>query len=249
MSTLVKQLKSPLISKRFEQILNKDAGGFVASIISIANSNLNLAKCDPQTVINAAMKAAALKLPIEPSLGFAYIIPYKNQAQFQIGYKGFIQLAQRSGQLKKINVIQIYKGQLLSADELKEVFELDYSISGGPVVGYLGYMELINGFSKTVYWDTEKMKTHGLKYSQSFKKKFGLWVDEFDKMATKTMIKYLLSKYAPMSTEMQEAVRFDQSVIIDDETPEYVDEFADIKDFEDDKPQARILDNKEGGAK
>lgn len=230
------------IMTRFEHILNKNASSYIASLIQTVQVSDKLPNCNKMTILSAAMKAAALNLPIESNLGFAYIIPYGNEAQFQIGYKGFIQLALRSGQIIKLNAIPVYEGQLKSFDPLTENLDFDFeNKQSEKVIGFAGYLELVNGFNKTVYWTAESMTKHGKKYSQVFKKGFGLWKDDFEKMGTKTLIKHLLSKYAPLSSDIQEAVKFDQSVIRDNK-PEYIDnpdDFSDVPDIEE-TPQARV---------
>jgi recombination protein RecT len=139
------------------------------------------------------------------------------EAQFQIGYKGYIQLAQRSGQFKTIAATPIYEGQLLSSNPL-EGFEFDFERkSSDTVIGYAGKFKLLNGFEKTLYMTKEDLEKHGKQYSQTFKKGFGLWKDNFDAMATKTVLKLLLSKYAPLSIDMQRAIISDSSVIRSDD--------------------------------
>ena len=175
--------------------------------------------------MTAAMKAATLKLPIEPSLGMAYIVPYNrnekqgntwvkiNEAQFQMGYKGFIQLAQRSGQIRNINCDIVYKEEFLRYDKVYGTLHLkEEQADSGEVEGYFASLELINGFRKMIFWKKEKVIAHAQKYSKTYDKQIGdfksgtPWKTEFDAMAQKTLIKELLSKYAPLSTELQEAI-------------------------------------------
>jgi recombination protein RecT len=234
-------LKQKGIEKRFEEILNKNASSYVASIIQVVQGSEKLQKCDKLTILSAAMKAASLNLPIEHNLGFAYIIPYGKEAQFQIGYKGFIQLALRSGQIIKLNAIPVYEGQLLSFDPLTEEIKFNFENKvSQKIEGFAGYLELANGFNKTVFWNTEKMISHGQRYSKTYK--FGPWKDDFEKMGLKTIIKHILTKYAPLSSDIQEAVKFDQSVIRDDQ-PNYVDndDFSDVQDLTDETPQAKVI--------
>lgn len=224
------------IMTRFEQILNKNASAYVASLIQAVQASDKLQKCNKMTILSAAMKAAALNLPIESNLGFAYIIPYGNEAQFQIGYKGFIQLALRSGQVMKLNALPVFEGQLKKFDALTEEIEFDFEAkTSEKIIGFAGYLELVNGFNKTVYWGAENMLKHGKKYSQTFKKySSGLWKDDFEKMGLKTVIKDLLKKFAPLSTEILEAVKFDQAVIKDNmhEYPDNPgDDFSDVADL------------------
>jgi len=171
----------------------------------------------------AAMTAATLDLPLNQSLGFAYIVPFRNgktghqEAQFQIGYKGFIQLAMRSGQMKRIVAEPIYEAQIISRNPIKG-YEFDFDRQPEKheaPAGYYAYMELINGFTAEAYMTVAQIQEHAARYSQTAKKGYGVWKDNFDAMALKTVLKKLLTKYAPMSVEMQQAVISDQAVIHD----------------------------------
>lgn len=213
------------IKKKFEDLLGKKTQGFITSCLQIVSSSSGLQNAEPQSIMNAAMMAAVLDLPIQQSLGFAYIVPYKGQAQFQIGWKGLVQLAQRTGQYEKINVIEVYKNQFKSYNELTEELEADFSIFGeGDIVGYCAYFKLLNGFTKVSYWRREKVEVHAKKYSQAYKSTSGVspWKDpiQFHEMAKKTVLKNTISKYGPMSIELQKAVVMDQGVIQDVEHEE-----------------------------
>jgi len=218
------------VLQKFADLLGTKAQGFIASVISAVNSNDLLKGATNESVYSAALMAATLDLPVNQNLGFAYFIPFNNrkankqECQFQIGYKGFIQLAMRSGQFKTISATPIYENQLVSENPLTG-FVFDFTKKGQNVIGYAAYFSLINGFEKTLYMSVEELKKHGVQYSQTFKKGFGLWNDNFDAMAQKTVIKLLLSKYAPLSIEMQKAQIADQGVIRDVDTMqvEYVD--------------------------
>lgn len=206
------------VQNKFRELLGKKAQGFVASVLQVVNASDYLQKADPKTIYQAAMMAATLDLPINQNLGFAYIIPYGTSAQFQMGYKGFIQLAQRSGQFKTISAAPIFEGQLVAENPLTG-FEFDFTKKKSEtIVGYAAYFELLNGFQKTLYMTEAELKAHGTRFSQTFKKGHGLWKDDFNSMALKTVIKLLLSKFAPLSIEMQRAVISDQAVINDVET-------------------------------
>nr|DAS58460.1 MAG TPA: RecT protein [Caudoviricetes sp.] len=214
-------LASPAIIKRLEEIIGKNTGSFCASLIQISNSNALLQRAEPNTVISAAIVAATLNLPINNALGFAYIVPFNNskagmvEAQFQIGYKGLIQLAMRSGQIKRLVTTEIYANQIISRNPIKG-YEFDFDIQPEkhePAVGYYAYMELVNGFIAEAYMSVEDVQAHAARYSQTYKKGYGVWKDNFDEMAKKTVMKQLLSKYAPMSIELQRATLADQSVI------------------------------------
>jgi recombination protein RecT len=209
---------SPSIKKRFEDMLDKQANGFITSLLNLKQDKLK--GCDNMTVLGSALKAASLKLPIDPNLGFAWIIPFKNhgklEAQFQIGYRGFIQMAQRSAQYKKLNVTEIYEGQLKSFNPLTEELELDLdNKQSDAVIGYAAYFRLLNGFEKTVYWSKEKVTAHARRFSKSFGN--GPWKTDFDAMAKKTVLKNMLSTWGILNIDMQEAVSSDSKVIKTDE--------------------------------
>ena len=216
--------------KRFEEILGKKAQGFLSSVINVSSSP-TLKDCEPTSIVSAAVVAATLDLPIDPNLGFAYIVPYNTKkgnekikvAQFQMGYKGFIQLAQRSGQYKTINATEVFENEIKRVNRLTG--EIEFNEDAEPstkVVGYVGYFRLINGFEKALYMTREQLEAHGKKYSQSYKSKMdwvvksSLWTTDFDSMATKTVIKLLISKYGPLSIEMQKAVAADQAFVKED---------------------------------
>lgn len=235
------------VKKRFEEMLGTKAQGFITSVLQCVASSDLLAKADPNSVLQAAAVAATLDLPLNKSLGFAAIIPFntkisgkngmpdtwKVEAQFQIMKNGFNQLALRSGQFKTINQTDVRQGEIVRRDRLTGIIEFkwvddDEVRKGLPIIGYVAYFELLNGFSKQWYYSNTEVTDHGKKYSQSFKKNYGLWVDNFDAMALKTVTKLLLSKHAPLSIEMQLAARVDQAVIKDAETEDidYVDNEA-----------------------
>lgn len=224
--TVKDYIKKPLVQDTIKERLQGKAQQFTVSLLSTIGSNSALAQCEPQSVLTAAMTAASLDLPINQNLGFAYIIPYKGQAQFQMGYKGFIQLAQRSGQFKTINVSEVKDGEIKNIDRLTGDIEFSWIEEGRDklqTIGYVGYMELTNGFHKTLYMTIEELKSHGLRFSQTMKKGYGLWTSDFDAMASKTVIKLLLAKYAPLTVEMQKAQLADQAVIKGEDEYEYID--------------------------
>lgn len=226
------------VKKKFQELLGKRATSFITSVLQIVASNELLKKADPTSIYQAAAVAATLDLPLNNNLGFAYIVPYnqsfkdtsgqwqkKQVAQFQMGYKGFIQLAQRSGQCQTISASPIYEGQLIEENPLTGfVFDFKQKKTS-TVIGYASYIKLINGFEKIFYMSKEQMDAHGKKFSATYKDGKGLWKDDFEGMANKTVLKLLLSKYAPLSVEMQRALVADQSIIKDSETleVEYVD--------------------------
>jgi recombination protein RecT len=235
------------VKQKFRELLGKRATSFMTSVLQISSQNSLLAKADPVSIYQAAAVAATLDLPLNQNLGFAYIIPYKSKqpdgtykdvAQFQIGYKGFIQLAQRSGQFKTISASPIFEGQLVEQNPLTGfVFDFTKKTSE-KVVGYAAHFALLNGFEKTLFMTADELKKHGAKFSQTFKKGYGLWKDDFDSMAIKTVLKLLLSKFAPLSVEMQKAVITDQAVINDAETEDI--SYADHEEVEIDKEAERL---------
>lgn len=214
--TLKGMLEMPAYKNKFNEMLGKKAAGFMSSIIAVANNNKLLAKAEPSTVIGAAAQAAMLDLPINQSLGFAYIVPYKGAAQFQLGYKGYIQLAQRSGQYVDIGAKTVYEGELEYENRLLDKFKFGER-TGDKVIGYLAYFRLTNGFEKMLFMELDEMIAHAKKYSKSYSggtEKWGL--AEFDVMAEKTVLKRLLSKYGPLSIEsiqMSQALYNDGGVI------------------------------------
>lgn len=214
--------------KRFEDVLGKRAPQFMSSLVSVVNSNQSLQHVNAGSVINSALVAATLDLPINPSLGYMYIVPYKGQAQPQMGYKGYIQLAQRSGQYKRLNAIAVYADEFQGWNPLTE--EIDYQPnfhdrSGEQPIGYIGYLELLNGFQKTVYWTREQIDEHRKKFSKMSggDNPKGVWKDNFDAMALKTVLRNLLTKWGPMTVDMQTAYNADEEEHVEpirDVTPE-----------------------------
>ena len=216
----------------------KDVQGFVSSLVSAVNTNPDLGKCTNSSLLSAALLGHSLKLPQSPQLGMFYFVPYTNkngttEAQFQISYKGLLNLAQRSGQYKKIHVTDIREGELKSYDPIEDTYEFDPVTDMAkrlelPVIGYYAYYELLNGYRETLYWSREKMEAHAKKYSASYRNGWGtsIWKSDFDKMAYKTMLRQLISR-APMSVEMSMAYTRDQAVLDENMNPVYVDNVAD----------------------
>lgn len=206
--TIKGYFNNELVKNKFAEVLGERSKQFVTSILSVTRDNKLLSNANPESIMNAAMKAATLNLAIEPSLGFAYIVPYKGNAQFQLGYKGLIQLAIRSGQIKNINSGVIYTSQFISFDPLFESLEVDFTKEQSQeIAGYFATIELKNGFRKLIYWSYNKVYTHGKRFSKSFNS--GPWKTDFDAMAQKTLLKKIIGTYAPMSQEMEQAVVFD----------------------------------------
>lgn len=201
-TSLKSLLNSPAIKKRFEELLDKRSAQYMTSIVNLYNSDAMLQKAEPMSVISSCIVAATLDLPVDKNLGYAWIVPYSGKAQFQLGYKGYIQLALRTAQYKAINVIEVYEGELIKWNPLTEALELDFEKrKSDAVIGYAGYFELVNGFRKSVYWTKDQIEAHRKKFSKS---DFG-WKKDYDAMAKKTVIRNMLSKWGILSIEMQEA--------------------------------------------
>lgn len=218
------------VKKKFEEMLGKKAVGFMTSVLQVISSNRGFENVEAVSIYNAAATAATLDLPINQNLGFAYIIPYKGLAQFQIGWRGLVQLAQRTGQYLKINAIEVYENQFKSYNSLTEELAADFNIEGeGKIVGYAAYFKLLNGFEKTTYWSVIKVMAHAKKYSQAYNSEKGItpWKDkdQVHEMGKKTVLKNTLSKWGILSIEMQKAINVDQAVINNEEGTDitYVD--------------------------
>lgn len=211
---LKKVLNADSVQEQFKNALRDEAPLFVASLIDVYSNDKYLQECNPGDVTREALKAATLKLPINKNLGFAWIIPYKEKGtpkpQFQLGYKGYIQLAMRTGQYRYINADVVYEGELEYHDKLTGEIRFGKP-AGEKIVGYFAHMETINGFRKTIYWPTEKVTRHAQKYSKSYHRDSSPWKTEFEDMALKTLLKALLSKYGIMSVEMMNAFSSDKA--------------------------------------
>ncbi|MBR7002088.1 MAG: recombinase RecT [Neisseriaceae bacterium] len=213
------------IQMRIKELAGKNAGVFTTAVLQLTNGNPLLQQSEPMSIFNAACMALTLNLPINANLGFAYLVPYKHYeretkeskvlCQFQLGYKGFIQLAQRSGQFVKLDALPVYAKQLIKQDPING-FVIDWSVEHTPnekPIGYYAFFKLTNGFFAELYMTLAEVEQHGKRYSQSFQRNKGVWVDNFDAMARKTVLKLLLSRQAPLSIEMQTAVQADQAII------------------------------------
>lgn len=244
-NSLVKSKKTNLTayltSDAVKSQINKVIGGangdrFVSSIISAVQANASLKDCTSPSIVSAALLGYSLKLSPSPQLGQYYLVPFYNrkkgvsEAQFNLGYKGYIQLALRSGQYKKLNVLAIKEGELINYNPLDEEIEVkliddEEERENAKTIGYYAMFEYLNGFKKTMYWSKAKMESHALKYSQGYKAKKGytFWEKDFDSMAYKTMLRQLISKWGIMSIDMQSALDSDMGVIKEDGTVDYVD--------------------------
>lgn len=231
----------------------KDTQRFISSLVSAVQTNPSLAECTNKSLLNAALLGQSLNLPQSPQLANFYFVPFKNtkagvtEATFQLGWRGYIALAMRSGQYKKIHVTDIREGELKSYNPIEDEYEFTPITDmkkrlESPVIGYYAYFVLINGFKKTLYWSKEQMDEHAKIYSQSYRKGWdsSLWKSDFDKMAYKTMLRQLISKYGPMSVDMERAYVGDQSVIGDNGNVDYIDNVPD-------EPQKGVNPFTEGG--
>ena len=222
-------LNSESIKSKFTEVLGKQSSSFLSSLLAAISQNDMLKDATTESIYTAALTAATLNLPINSNLGFAYIVPYRDKsgiilAQFQMGYKGFKQLAIRSGQFRNLDAKPVYEGQLIENNSFLG-FEFDWSKkTSDKIVGYASNFVLASGFESTFYMTIESIEKHAKKYSQTYKKGYGLWKDDFDKMALKTVSKlHLNSGEAPLSIEMQRAIANDQAVIDENLNPKYVD--------------------------
>lgn len=205
-------LKAESVQEQFQNALAENRGQFIASLIDIYATDRTLQECPPNLVILEALKAATLKLPINRSLGFAWIVPYKGKPQMQIGYKGYVQLAQRTGQYRYINADVVYEGELVSADKLTGEIDLSGERKSDNVVGYFAHIETVNGFRKTSYWSKDQVLAHAKRFSRAFGSKDAPWQTSFDAMALKTVISSLLRTYGLLSTEMMNAIAADRDL-------------------------------------
>jgi recombination protein RecT len=256
-------MQRDVVKKNIEQTLGENANQFIASVASLVNNDVKLARCDQKTILSACLVASALKLPINQNLGFAYIIPYENtiktpkldedgnqiinkttgkpmmayekvsQAQFQMGWKGFVQLALRSEKYVSINAIDVREGEIDHVDMMSGeiVFSEEFRKAtpeyvadreSKKIIGYVSYFRLTSGFTNMLYMDTKKLEEHANKYSKAYKSGFGQWKDDPDAMSKKTVLKLNISKFGLMTSELEKAVVADQA-ITDGEKIDYAD--------------------------
>lgn len=245
--TLVDYLNKDIIINHIKKVVGKDTKRFISSIISATTVNPELKECSKESILSAALLGETLKLSPSPQLGQYYFVPFKSKygkvAQFIIGYKGYLQLAIKTGFYKKINVIAIKEGELNYFDPLNEEIQVniikDYEArEKAETVGYYAYLEYMNGFRKALYWSKSQMENHALKYSTSYNRdiqkgtKYSYWSNNFEAMAYKTMLRQLLSKWGNLNPEMQMAIDGDMAVIHQDGTNEYIDNIVIDQDEE-----------------
>ncbi|NCG67111.1 recombinase RecT [Bacillus coagulans] len=245
-------LNTPTMQKKFEQVLDKKAPQFMSSLLNLYSGDPNIQAAEPMSIISSAMVAASLDLPVDKNLGYAWIVPFYDSkkghkaAQFQLGYKGYIQLALRTGQYKAINVIAVREGELKKWNRLTEEIELDLEgATSEKVIGYCGYFKLINGFEKTVYWTKDEIEAHRIKHNKMKDKKAlnNVWKSDYDAMAMKTVLRNMLGKWGILSIEMQTAISNDEQETHDitdeanEEEPEVIDYQPESEAVKEEAPQ------------
>lgn len=235
--------KQDSVQARFQRVLGKKAQGFISSVLTVVSQNKPLQNVDMRTVLSAASIAASLDLPILPSLGRAWIVPYKGVAQFQIGYLGYVELAQRSGLYKSINVNTVYEGEVVKWNKFTE--ELTYGEQeGDAAIGYCASFELLNGFRKVVYWTKDAVIKHAKRFSKSYNSSSSTWQSDFDAMAMKTVLAYTLRHWGPMSIEMQKAMAEDVDA---HEKPLDLSKDNSVETIEtEDASETRVIDTESG---
>lgn len=239
-------MNQPAIRQKIQEVVGgKDGQRFISALVSAVSTNPALSGCDQMTILSSALLGEGLKLFPSPQLGQYYIVPFEDRkngrtvATFQLGYKGYIQLAIRSGYYKRLNVAPIKEGELVRWDPLSEEFEARINDTTEsreelPTIGYYAMFEYLNGFQKVLYWPKAKMEAHALKYSQGYaadKRKgttWTFWSKDFDGMACKTMLRQLISKWGVMSTELQTAYEADMSFEDNSGQRQYFDNDADL---------------------
>ena len=234
-------LTQDAVKNQINQVIGgKNGQRFISAVVSAVNTNPMLQECTNQSILSAALLGESLNLSPSPQLGQYYMVPFNDKnrgkvAQFQLGYKGYIQLAIRSGQYKKLNVLAIKEGELIHFDALNEEIEVrliedEEQREQAATIGYYAMFEYVNGFRKAIYWSKAKMEAHALKYSKGYaaKKGYTFWEKDFDGMAYKTMLRQLISKWGIMSIDMITAIDSDMAVINEDGTKTYVDNDPDV---------------------
>ena len=215
-------------------VLGEKKQTFVSNMVALVSSNKALSECDPSTIMFSCLKATALSLPLDPSLGLAWVLPYKDNknnttvATFQLGAKAYIQLALRTAQYRKINVRDVREGEIVGEDFVSgemQFKKLEKDRSNAPIIGYVAMFELINGFSKQLYMSVEELDAHAKRFSQTYRKGYGLWSDKEMRpaMMEKTILKRLLSKYGVLSVEMEQAIKSDSAVLGENDAVRYID--------------------------
>ena len=235
---------------------SKNGTRFISSIVSAVNNNRELQTCSNASILSAALLGESLNLSPSPQLGQYYLVPFNNKdgkvAQFQLGYKGYIQLAIRSGQYKKINVLAIKEGELVRYDPLNEeievnLIEYEEEREKAQTIGYYAMFEYTNGFKKAMYWSRAKMEAHAIKYSAGYaadkrkRTQYTFWSKDFDGMAYKTMLRQLISKWGIMSIDLVTAIDADMAVVNEDGSKSYVEVEEEMNNYTENEPE-KIID-------
>ena len=250
-----------------KSVLGEKKQTFVGNMVALVSNNKALSECDPSTIMFSCLKSSALDLSLDPALGLSYVIPFKDNksgttvATWQLGARGYVQLALRSSQFKTLNVRDVREGEIVGEDFVSgelQFKKLDKDREKAPIVGYVAFMRLVNGFEKQLYMTVEELDAHAKRFSQTYRKGYGLWADKDMKqvMCEKTVLKRLLSKYAPLSVEMRDAIVSDSAVLGENNSVRYVDNEEDAIDlekaadvaakFQDFDSAEEITDKKEG---
>ena len=227
-------LENPRTQEYLTNVLQEKKQTFVSNMVALVSSNKALSECDPSTIMFSCLKATALSLPLDPALGMAWVLPYRDNknnstvATFQLGAKAYIQLALRTAQYRKINVRDVREGEIVGEDFVSgdmQFKKLDKDRDSAPIIGFVAMFELVNGFSKQLYMSVDELNKHGKRYSQTYRKGYGLWADETMRyaMMEKTILKRLLSKYGVLSVEMQQAIKSDFGVLGENDSVRYID--------------------------
>lgn len=260
--SLQQLMNSGAVIKKMNDVLGSEekASSFISSVISVSQNNKLLRNAEPMSILSSAMVAATLDLPVVPTLGMAYLVPYKGVCSFQIGYKGILELAMRSGEFRNIIDEVVYDGQLVKKNKFtgeyvfdEDSIKLDKDGKATPI-GVMARFDLINGYSKTIYWTVEEIQEHAKRFSQAYRSGYDSpWKSDFWQMAKKTVLKSLLNKYAPKSVAMQTALKFDQAKVnlnsedigdlnVDAFDAEYIDNPEEVVDPEKAKQVGALFD-------
>ena len=245
---LKQTLNAPSVKAKFEEMLGKRSSQFMTSITSVVQNNSLLQKADVNSIVMGSAIAASMDLPLNANLGYAALVPFNSKdgcfAQLQVMVKGWTELFLRSGQCKSIICETVYEGQLVKKNKFTGEYTFDEDAKkSDKIIGFMAYFKLTNGFEKYDYMTIEEVKAHAQRFSQTYRKGTGIWKDHFEAMGQKTVLKRLLTKYAPKSIEMQQMAIFDQSIVngtidnMENATPNYADnaketKSVDVQDFE-----------------
>lgn len=236
-------LENTRTQEYLSSVLGEKKQTFVGNMVALVANSKMLMDCDPSTVMFSCLKSAALDLSLDPVLGLSYVIPFRDNknnttvATWQLGSKGYVQLALRSAQFRKLNVRDVREGEIVDEDFVSGEMRfkrLQKDRESAPIVGYVAYMQLVNGFEKQLYMSVEELESHAKRFSQTYRRGYGPWADKYMKsqMMEKTVLKRLLSKYAPLSVEMRDAIRSDFAVLGENDSVRYIDNEESAIDFD-----------------